>query len=192
MEQRMHKRKYSRKSLRATKRYKQKSRSASRDSLITLPTLDEVAFRIQDLKAASIAKVEALKLMKAAADLFNSTALADKIYERSKEKKALRKFVRKAVREGCNGTLYMCGKPGTGKTATLNCALKSFADTSDITILFFNAMNHKDIKSFLQALSRKLHEIGDKEYKGAKDMQHLVSQIHKCIKSIKPYLYLSF
>ena len=189
IEQQNYKRKYSRKSLRMKKRYKQRSKSTSRDTksdiTITLPTKEEAKHKIQHLQALILNNTETLKQIKTAGDLFNSTALADEIYERDKEKEIIENFIGEVIKNKCNGTLYICGKPGTGKTATLNCVLKSF---KKISIGFFNAMNYNDAKSFLQALNKELCEIAGKEYKEIKDIQCLINKIHKRLKSNKRYL----
>jgi len=124
-----------------------------------------------------------------AIEAFNSTALADEIYERDYEKDYLISFLEKAAKCTDSHTLYICGKPGTGKTATLNYALKSIAKEPDCHVLMFNGMNYADTKPFLVALNKKLCEITGQHHKEKKGFHEMAGQVHENLKSAKTHMY---
>ncbi len=140
-----------------------------------------------------------IKRKRAAAKLFNSAALPTEVFEREREGKFLADFLSlysafflpsdSGTKSKQSRTLYICGKPGTGKTATLGCALKALSPQKDLAVLMFNAMNYASAKEFMVAICRKTCRLAEQEFQDAKELRELSAIVHENIKAADVHVY---
>ncbi len=86
--------------------------------------------------------------------------------------------------------MYMCGKPGTGKTATLRFVLQELSAKEGVNVHFFNAMTYEDTKTFLIDLDRYLCGITGRKCEKTKLIPSLVSCIRDSIRKLNCYKYI--
>ena len=88
-------------------------------------------------------------------------------------------------------TLYICGPPGVGKTATLNHVL-NFPEIRDkADILFFNAMHYKDTKEFMNALDEILCKQSGQKHVPSNSINTLVFSIQNNLKILDTFRLVS-
>jgi len=93
-------------------------------------------------------------------------------------------------REDTNSrTLYICGPPGVGKTATLNhvLGLPEIKDHAQINV--FNGMHYKDTKEFLTRLDQTLCKLAKKSHCPSNSIAALICNIQDCLKKLDTYRY---
>lgn len=81
------------------------------------------------------------------------------VYQRDDKQDEIRKFLEDSISRGRSGLMYLCGRPGTGKTSSLNYVLGSMLveGTANFKPFLFNAMTYSDVRSFAIKLHEKLH-----------------------------------
>jgi Cdc6-like AAA superfamily ATPase len=83
--------------------------------------------------------------------------------------------------------LYLCGHPGTGKTATLNHFFTQFAKNNKFKLYQYNAMTFSTPLAFLTQFA---YDLKIKNLKKTGKPVDTLQEIHQKLKSIKKFKYL--
>jgi Holliday junction resolvasome RuvABC ATP-dependent DNA helicase subunit len=86
-----------------------------------------------------------------------------------------------------NSTLYLCGRPGTGKTSTLNYVIESNGINKIASVHCFNAMRFKDVKDFLNAFDEHLCELTDEVYHKQHDITTQLLNVQEKLRKVGGY-----
>lgn len=81
-------------------------------------------------------------------------------------------------------TLYICGPPGVGKTATLNHILNTPPIKTRARSYLFNAMNYKDSKDFLNQLDELLCKEAGLKHTPSANVNAVIFSIQSCLKKL--------
>ena len=83
------------------------------------------------------------------------------IVGRDKEEKSIKESLEKGLK-GKSQFLYICGRPGQGKTAVLDQVLNDHFSSETIIVFKFNAMRFKDLNQFIQNFMNEVELMGSK------------------------------
>ncbi len=150
-----------------------------------------------------------LKYKLAAAELFNSAALSENVYERTTEKSIITSYLSpyafspefcclvlirlnepKNREDQDSRTLCICGPPGVGKTATLNHVLNTAELKGKAVVRLYNGMHFKDTKEFLNHLDEVLCKASSSSHYPSNSVNTLIFNIQACLKKLNSFKYV--
>eukprot|EP00826_Nyctotherus_ovalis_P054334 TRINITY_DN7108_c0_g3_i1.p1 TRINITY_DN7108_c0_g3~~TRINITY_DN7108_c0_g3_i1.p1 ORF type:complete len:451 (+),score=108.84 TRINITY_DN7108_c0_g3_i1:125-1477(+) len=122
-------------------------------------------------------------------ECLNSPALPREIRGRDGEKERIAEYLSLYFTSSRSDntesrTLYICGPPGVGKTATLNYVLSTPAIKTRARSYLFNAMNYKDSKDFLNQLDEQLCKEAELKHTPSANVNAVIFSIQSCLKKL--------
>ena len=88
--------------------------------------------------------------------------------------------------------MYLCGNPGTGKTATMNYVLETIKSSEKMHVHFFNAMSYPDLRAFFVDLYGSLCKVGKTTSREERNLNTICASVQDYLRRLNSYKHCPF